>query len=135
MNSIIDYQHKKAILVFDDACQFCQRAVRVVKALNSLVNWVCIKGQSDITDEDCRHFGVERDVIKDFFVISWPSKSYATGFYGYRKLATYLPLLWLILPFLFIPPIPQLGQQVYKWVAANRYKMGCSETCNPDSPQ
>lgn len=118
----------KAVLVFDDQCRFCQRAVGVVRALNGL-GWVSIKGQSDITDSDCKKWAVTRDAIKDFFVISLSSGQYSTGFYGYRRLALYLPLAWIVLPLLFVPPVPQVGQRVYQWVAANRYKMGCSDTC------
>ena len=43
------------------------------------------------------------------------------GFDGFRVLARHLPIFWLILPFLYIPPVPSLGRWVYRRIAERRY--------------
>jgi len=43
------------------------------------------------------------------------------GFDGFRLLASHIPVFWLILPLLYLPPIPALGRWAYKRIAARRY--------------
>ncbi|HEU0020409.1 MAG TPA: DUF393 domain-containing protein [Dehalococcoidia bacterium] len=45
------------------------------------------------------------------------------GFYAFRKLTRKVPALWLLAPLFCLPGIHVPGRVVYRWVAANRYKL------------
>jgi hypothetical protein len=45
------------------------------------------------------------------------------GFAALRWLAWRLPLLWPVLPLLYLPGVPALGQRLYLWVARNRFRL------------
>lgn len=125
----------KAIVVYDDACGFCQRAIAVVRWLN-MANRVYCMGQSEVNERFCKTYHLQRDAIKDFFVLTLkPSHQFNTGFDGYRALAHHLPLLMLIAPLLYVPPVPTIGRVIYQWIAERRYPLGCeTNPCAPKSP-
>jgi predicted DCC family thiol-disulfide oxidoreductase YuxK len=45
------------------------------------------------------------------------------GFAAFRWMAWQLPLLWPLLPFLYLPGMATLGQRMYLWVARNRFRL------------
>jgi hypothetical protein len=45
------------------------------------------------------------------------------GFHAFRWMAWRLPVLWLLLPLLYLPGAPALGQRLYLWVARNRFRL------------
>jgi len=45
------------------------------------------------------------------------------GFAAFRWIAWQVPPLWLVAPFLYLPGVPRLGQQMYLWVAKNRFHL------------
>ena len=46
------------------------------------------------------------------------------GFKAFRYLARYLPLLWPILPLLYLPGASWVGQRAYEWLARRRFLFG-----------
>lgn len=46
-----------------------------------------------------------------------------TGFDAFRWIAARLPLLWPIVPLLYVPGVPALGRRIYLWVAKNRFNL------------
>jgi hypothetical protein len=47
------------------------------------------------------------------------------GFEGYRALAWAIPLWWPLLPLLYLPVVPTIGQAIYSRIATSRYEAGC----------
>ena len=45
------------------------------------------------------------------------------GFYAFRELTLKLPLLWPLALIFWLPGIQVPGRAVYRWVAANRYRL------------
>jgi predicted DCC family thiol-disulfide oxidoreductase YuxK len=45
------------------------------------------------------------------------------GFKAFRWMAWRLPLLWPLVPFLYLPGMATLGQRVYLWIARNRFRL------------
>lgn len=57
------------------------------------------------------------------------SRTY-TGFEGFRRIAWVLPLVWPILPLLYLPGVSMVGNRAYRWIARNRHRLGCdSDRC------
>lgn len=48
-------------------------------------------------------------------------KRMLVGFFAVRYLTRFLPLLWLLVPLLYLPGMNWLGPRVYRWVARRRY--------------
>ena len=48
-----------------------------------------------------------------------------TGFFAYREIAKRAPLGWLVLPLLYLPGVPLVGQAVYQRVARGRERGSC----------
>jgi len=61
---------------------------------------------------------------RDMHVITPVGQTYA-GFDAYRSLAWVIPLLWLVLPLLYLPPVKWLGSKIYRRVADNRCTTAC----------
>jgi hypothetical protein len=69
-----------------------------------------------------------KDLEAEMYVI-YRGKAYR-GFYGYRRIATSLPVLWPLAPWLFLPGISYLGALAYSHVARNRLKfLWCDSHC------
>src|SRR5262249_39062754 len=52
------------------------------------------------------------------------------GFYGYRRIASALPALWPLAPWLFLPGISSLGASIYGSMARKRLKfLWCDSHC------
>jgi predicted DCC family thiol-disulfide oxidoreductase YuxK len=45
------------------------------------------------------------------------------GFYALRKLTRKVPFLWPLVPIFWLPGMHVPGRVVYRWVAANRYRL------------
>jgi predicted DCC family thiol-disulfide oxidoreductase YuxK len=111
---------------FDGACGLCRPTIAVLRRLD-------LRGRVEFVD-------VTRDwpAVHDRF----PTLSQAAcltemhgidrrgrlfaGFDTYRALARLLPLGWIALPFLYLPPVPSIGRRVYRAVADRRHTTSCA---------
>jgi hypothetical protein len=55
-----------------------------------------------------------------------PTGRVVAGFDTYRELAWLLPAGWPLLPFLYIPPVPQIARPLFRAVADRRHRAGCA---------
>ena len=69
-----------------------------------------------------------KDLEEEMHVI-FRGKAYR-GFYGYRRIASALPVFWPLAPWLFLPGISSLGALVYGYVARHRRQvLWCDAHC------
>jgi predicted DCC family thiol-disulfide oxidoreductase YuxK len=47
------------------------------------------------------------------------------GFYAFRLIARRIPLLWWMVPLLYLPGVAPIGVRTYALVARNRSRLGC----------
>ncbi|MFQ5865021.1 MAG: thiol-disulfide oxidoreductase DCC family protein [bacterium] len=113
----------KLKIVYDGRCPLCIRTVKILKLLDwlsnleyeDLVNWEELSAEYPSLDlENC---------LQQMHVIS-PKSHIVSGFSAFRKICGCLMLGWLILPFLYIPGVPTLGQYFYLRIAKNRKREG-----------
>ena len=43
------------------------------------------------------------------------------GYEAVRAMVGHMPLFWLVMPFLYLPPVPSIGGRIYKRIAEHRY--------------
>lgn len=111
---------RSVVLVWDGNCGFCRRSMRVFKALDVLGRIIAIPStetslyKADLDDYDPSVLTV------GIWVRARGSRRVYIGFDGFRRAVWVMPVVWVILPFLYLPGATWLGRQAYGWVAKHR---------------
>jgi len=108
------------LMLFDGSCGLCQRTVQVVRRLD-------IFDRIDVLDVArcwpavaARHPTLSREACLDEMHVVTPRGKVELGFGAYRAMARALPAAWPILPLLYLPGVPSVGNRVYRAVARRR---------------
>jgi len=112
---------KPCDLIFDGNCIFCVRTVGLIHRLDifSMVTLHDFRNLGEVSFKD----QVDKDrAEKEILVLTHDGK-WLGGFQAFRYMAGRLPWLMPVAPFLYLPGIAQIGDAVYKLVAANRYAL------------
>lgn len=113
----------QGIVLYDGDCGFCQRSVRILKALDWFKR---LHFQSARDVDKLPETTVELDPQKmlDEMHVVPPGRDRAyAGFSAFRWIAWRLPLTMFVAPLLYVPGVLWLGNRVYRWVARNRFKL------------
>jgi predicted DCC family thiol-disulfide oxidoreductase YuxK len=113
----------KGLVLYDGQCAFCRKSVSILKRLD----W-----GHHLTFQDCRDASklpateppLQPDrLIEEMHLVTPDHKGVYAGFRAFRWIAARLPMTWALVPLMYLPGIPQLGQKIYLWVAKNRFKL------------
>lgn len=106
-------------LLFDGNCSLCQKAVKRLKVLDFFNNVIYVNAlDRDLLKKYRLDYIKEEDLLYDMHVIV-KEKIYR-GFDAYRKAFQYVPLLWIMVPFLYLKPVERWGRNKYRKVADSR---------------
>ncbi len=105
------------IVYFDGDCGFCTRSVEVVMHLDLFKR---IQFQNFRAKETKKVAGFPFDRA-EHEVVTQVNGKWLGGYDAFRVIFRCLPLTFLFAPLLYLPPVPQIGKRVYKWVAKNRH--------------
>ena len=106
------------LVSYDGHCILCTRTVGLIHRLDIFrcLNFVDFREQENkailSAVEESR---LEKEMLlksKDGFV---------GGFFAFRLISLLCPLLWPLVPILYIPGVSLIGQKVYEWCAEHRY--------------
>jgi predicted DCC family thiol-disulfide oxidoreductase YuxK len=117
-------------LIYDAACHFCIRSLRVLKRFDIHERLELV----DATDRDSivRRFPQTADADFDSAMYAVDGHAVYRGFDAFRRALRETPSLGWLVPLLYVPGVPQLGRRVYDAIARNRHALGCSsEVCKP----
>lgn len=115
-------------IIFDGQCGFCIRSLQIVRALD-------IRGALRF------HEANRPETLELFPELHGPDLAEAMyacvqgepphrGFYAFRRLLWFSPLMWPLIPLFYFPGVSLLGERIYAWVARNRKDFGCeSDLC------
>lgn len=113
------YRRSFIIVLYDGSCSLCLRSVFILSMLDSLRRLKLV----DFRDEKLR-LKYAKDIPArnlDLAVhVRFPNSRTFAGFDAFRELTWHLPLLWLTLPFLYLPLALPLGRYCYKGIAKRR---------------
>jgi predicted DCC family thiol-disulfide oxidoreductase YuxK len=117
-------------LLYDGGCHFCIRSLRLLKRFDPNDRLELV----DATDRDsiAHRFPQAAGSDLDAAMYAVDQHRVYRGFDAFRRALHETPALAWLLPFLYVPGIPQLGRLVYGMIARNRHSLGCtSEICKP----
>jgi predicted DCC family thiol-disulfide oxidoreductase YuxK len=112
-------------MLFDGGCGVCRSVAAVVTRLDLLDR---IEPMDVLNDWDHVHarFPIldQHACLTDMHVVK-PDDVAVIGFVAYRNLARTIPATWLVLPLLYVPGVPFVGERIYRYVATHRHDAGC----------
>jgi predicted DCC family thiol-disulfide oxidoreductase YuxK len=114
-------------VLYDGSCPLCRRSVSILHTLD----WNDALTYVNFRDENAKNsiapdLKIE-DLDRAMHVRFAHGKTYK-GFYAFRSLAWYIPLMWMTIPFLYCPGVPLIGNTVYTYIAHRRKKC-TDESC------
>lgn len=110
---------------FDGACGLCRPTIAVLRRLDLRRRVEFLDVYRDWPSISRRYPTLSReDCLVEMQGVDAAGRRYA-GFDTYRRLARVLPLGWLALPFLHLPPVAWLGRRVYRAIADRRHGEAC----------
>ncbi|MGE0201790.1 MAG: thiol-disulfide oxidoreductase DCC family protein [Candidatus Melainabacteria bacterium] len=116
-------------LVWDSDCTFCGLWVNRLMRLNWLGLIQPVGSAEALRNNAYRDAGWRPDIVEtSIWVHGENSPVSHVAYDACRRLAWATPLLWPLLPLLYMPGVGWAGERVYAWVAANRYRLGCATT-------
>ena len=62
-------------------------------------------------------------LLEEMHLLTADRKRVYSGFKAFRWIAGRIPLLWPLLPLMYLPGVSRLGQRIYLWVAKNRFNL------------
>jgi predicted DCC family thiol-disulfide oxidoreductase YuxK len=110
---------QKLYVLYDGHCKLCRRAIAVIKSFDIFDALNCVNA---FDSEKLAIIGAqgipEEDLFQDMHVLVGKQKW--LGFKAYRKAAIRVPILWPLWLLFWIPPVPAIGQWLYRKVADSR---------------
>jgi len=106
-------------VLYDGNCRTCRRTIACLRMLdvfhrieflNACRDESYVRHQLDWLDRDT--------VMRDMHVVV--GRRVRVGYDAYRALAGRIPLLWPLLPLMYLPPVEAVGERVYRRVADSR---------------
>jgi predicted DCC family thiol-disulfide oxidoreductase YuxK len=113
---------------YDGRCRLCRRGRQSIERLRPLepVRFVDVHDAAEVA----RHPQMAgRDTLGQMYVID-PAGRVSGGYDALAALAPILPAFAWLAPVLGFAPVRWAGRRVYKWVAANRYRLGGQASCH-----
>ncbi len=117
-------------VIYDGLCPLCLRSMAILDELDGrrCLRYLDLERQWDEVRRAAP--GLTPDQARAAMHVIAPDGRIYRGFFAFRALARALPILWPILPFLYLPLAAQAGPWIYRRVAESRSRHPCrAETC------
>jgi predicted DCC family thiol-disulfide oxidoreductase YuxK len=113
----------QAQVLYDGACPLCRRSVALLRRLDwcRCLAYVNVRDPAQLPARE-PPLEPERLLAEMHLLVPGGGRVYH-GFAAVRWMAWRLPLLWILLPLLYVPGMAALGQRAYLWVASNRFRL------------
>jgi predicted DCC family thiol-disulfide oxidoreductase YuxK len=105
-------------VLYDGNCGICRRTVATLRAFDLFGRITCVNALDPQTIDRHHLHRFEQRALIDMHAVR--GATHWIGFAAYRAIAWRVPLLWLVLPWLYLQPIAKIGQRVYRRVADSR---------------
>jgi len=110
---------KDLFVLYDGGCGVCRKTVSVLTSLDLLERVTFVDALDDDRKRTLGLNTLDQDILlHDMHGVS--GDQVTQGYFTYRWMAARLPLLWAILPLLYLPPVVALGMRIYRKIADSR---------------
>ena len=108
------------MMLYDGDCGFCRAVRRSLSALDvtNRIRWQTYQSLAEPPD------GLTWDDLDRSAYLRSDDGRLFEGYYAFRALTVRMPLLMPLAPMAWLPGTGALGSRVYRWVAANRRRIG-----------
>jgi predicted DCC family thiol-disulfide oxidoreductase YuxK len=113
-------------VVFDGNCKLCRRTIATLRSLDVFDRITYVNALDDAALAAHGLTWLDGNAILADMHAVVGQKTWK-GFAAYRALSYRMPIFWVLLPLLYMPPIPALGNWIYRRVADSR-------TCSVPQP-
>jgi predicted DCC family thiol-disulfide oxidoreductase YuxK len=103
---------------YDGKCSFCTRSVDVLRQLDGLRRLRFIDMHLPAAKAEFPALDLNRGATE--LLLRAPDGTWLGGFDAFRAMAKHMPLLMVVWPLLFVPPVPMIGRKMYEKIAARR---------------
>ena len=114
-------------LVFDGTCKICTRLVKVIRGWDRFERFEIVASQAPGVQP--RFPWIPAEAYRESVQLIGPGGSTWQGAAAVERVLDVLPKGKLITWIFSIPGARPLAERIYRWVARNRYKLGCGEHC------
>jgi predicted DCC family thiol-disulfide oxidoreductase YuxK len=112
---------RKYTVFYDGMCPICKKSRRTLEKLD----WLGRLNYADIHDRKFADAELPTvtyaDMLKQMYV-KRPDGKFFGGFKAFRAIAAVLPLMWPIVPLLWLPGAAFIGTRLYRVIARNRFR-------------
>jgi len=110
---------KDMTVFFDGNCQLCRRTVAVLRVFDIFERIAYVNALDPQSRPQLAAAGItEEAALKDMHAVC--ERKVYKGYNAYRSLVFRMPVLWPVLPFLFLWPVTAIGKSIYRTIADSR---------------
>jgi len=110
---------KEMFVIYDGTCKLCRRTIASIRVFDLFGHVTYLNA---LDRHSLERYGLtwlnQEELLTHMHAVVGEKRT--LGFEAYRAWALRLPLLWPIVPFFYLWPIPAIGQKVYQRVANSR---------------
>jgi predicted DCC family thiol-disulfide oxidoreductase YuxK len=110
-------------VLYDGLCPLCQKSIAILKRLDWFRKLVYHDARDVAHLPPSPQPLVPKRLIEEMHYVPTQGTTVTAGFAAFRDIAWHIPMVWPLLPFLYLPGVPWIGQKVYLWVAKNRFNL------------
>lgn len=114
-------------LVYDGQCRVCQRSVAAVRALDPHGHIEIVASQDAGVLQ--RFAAIKPTAFDEAMHLIARSGTIRSGAAAIEELLRVLPRTRWFAPVFSFPLVRGFADRLYRWVARNRYRLGCTEHC------
>ncbi len=101
----LNEQSPRPCVIYDNDCAFCCSSIVVLQIMDLWGRLNYIPGPKGLSE----------------MAVEMPDGKKYGGFFAFRRLSWMLPMLWVLIPFVYLPGAGIIGSLVYRWIARHRY--------------
>ena len=107
------------VVLYDGRCGLCTNSVFLLH-ISDWLNRLLFANFHDPTIRTKYLASTPVTELEKEIHVLLPNKALVRGFFALRALSWHIPVLWILVPFLYLPGVPTIGQSFYRWIAMHR---------------
>ncbi len=119
-------------VIYDGHCHFCRRSIEQLQVMDLFARCDYVDYHSYVKSAqqlEQLHPSLSKQLVASQLHFITPDGKIYGGFFAFRQMAWLMPMLYPLLPLMYLPTADWLGLGVYRFIAQNRYLLHFNRTC------